>query len=63
MSESGALNEAQYTRKGHVAYTRVLYKRISSYLQNVLREDTFKDDNSSMKYYEGLLTIWWLLRR
>ena len=48
ISEGGALNEAQYARKGQIAQMNVLNERFSYDLQHVLREEAFQADNYAM---------------
>ena len=51
INASGALNEAQCSRRGQVVQMSVLNKRLSYDLDHVLREDAFQEDNDSMSCY------------
>ena len=55
VSDSGQLSEAQYARRGQIAQMSVLNKRLSYYLQLILREEAFQADNDAMNCYDRII--------
>ena len=53
--KSKILNQAHYARKGKIAQTSVLNKRISYDLQLVLREESFQADNDATDCYDRII--------
>ena len=49
------LNQAQYARRGQVAQTSVLNKRVSYDLQLTLREEAFQADNDATDCYDRII--------